>query len=285
MNELGLIEKIKKLSGRGPQIHVGIGDDCAIHRLKSGPDQLFKIDPMIEGVHFLRSQPAAIVGQRALARNLSDIAAMGGTPDFCLVSLAIPANLGEKWITDFYRGLLSVARVTGTALAGGHLAQAGQIYCDVFVGGHVRRGKALLRSGAKPGDALYVSGKLGKSWTGRIRPRLALGQSLLGRATSCMDLSDGISLDLHRLCLASKVAAELERVPMVRGATLERALHGGEDYELLFTMPPRMTPPKDVTRVGSIVKGKPGAVCFRGEPLAAKGHDHFRAFHNASAES
>lgn len=275
MNEPALIEKIKTLAAHGPQVHLGIGDDCAIHRTRSGDDQLFKIDPMIEGVHFTRAQPASIIGQRALARNLSDIAAMGGTPDLCLVSLAMPAELGETWLTDFYRGLLSLARKTGTALAGGHLAQAKSIYCDVFVHGHVSRGQALLRSGAKSGDSLYVSGCLGKAWDGRIQPRLALGQSLLGKATACMDVSDGLSLDLRRLGLASKLAAVLERVPIVRGATLERALHGGEDYELLFTLPARMDPPKGVTRIGTMVRGKAGEVHFQGKLLPPRGHDHF----------
>ena len=277
LSELALVEVIRRIAARGPHITLGPGDDCAIFRPKHGEDLLFKVDPLIEGVHFKRTQPANIVGQRALGRNLSDIAAMGGEPDFCLVSLAIPETLGEKWIREFYRGLMALARTTGTALAGGHLARADKIYCDVIVCGHVPKGKALLRSGARPGDALYVSGKLGKSWTGKIVPRLALGKSLRVRATACMDLSDGLSLDLHRLCLASKVSAEVDGVPIVRGASLARALHGGEDYELLFTMPPRLTPPKGVTRIGTIVKGKAGAVSFRGARLKALGHDHFAA--------
>ena len=279
MNELAMIEKIRRLAERGPRIALGIGDDCAIYRPRRGEDLLFKIDPMIEDIHFRRDQPPAIIGHRALARNLSDIAAMGGAPDFCLVSLALPRQLGEKsveqWIGEFYRGLMALARRTGTALAGGHLARAEKIYCDVVVSGSVPRGKALLRSGARPGDLLYVSGRLGKLWEGRIQPRLALGQALRGRATACMDLSDGLSLDLHRLCLASGVAAVVDRVPMVRGVTLDRALHGGEDYELLFTLPPRKSPPRGTTLIGSIVKGRAGAVQFHGQPLAPRGYDHF----------
>jgi thiamine-monophosphate kinase len=278
MNELELVAKIRRLAGRGPQITLGIGDDCAIYRPTRGEDLLFKIDPMIEDIHFRRDQPSALIGQRALARNLSDIAAMGGTPRFCLVSLAIPAELGEtgnRWLDEFYRGLMTLARRTGTALAGGHLAQAEKVYCDVVVAGGVPRGKALLRSGARPGDLLYVSGYLGKAWDKPIQPRLALGKSLRGRATSCMDISDGLSLDLHRLCLESGVAAEVDRVPIARGATIDRALHGGEDYELLFTLPPRKTPPRGTTHIGKIVKGKPGIVFFKGEPLPARGYDHF----------
>ena len=275
MNEVAIIEKLRRLAQRGPQITLGIGDDCAIYRPRPGQDLLFKVDPVIEDIHFRRDQPPAIIGQRALARNLSDIAAMGGQPHFCLVSLGIPSQLGEKWISAFYRGLMSLARRTGTSLAGGHLAQADKIYCDVIVCGSVPRGKALLRSGARVGDLLYVSGRLGKPWTRRIEPRLALGQALRGRATSCIDLSDGISLDLYRLCKASGVAAEVDRVPILRGATLERALHGGEDYELLFTLPPRKAAPAGTTCIGRIVSGKPGAVLFQGAPLPRKGHDHF----------
>jgi thiamine-monophosphate kinase len=276
MNEIDIIEKIRKLALRGPRIAVGIGDDCAVFRPRAGQDLLFKTDPLIEGIHFQRDLAPAIVGHRALARNLSDIAAMGGDPQFCLVSLAMPGDLSEKWIGAFYKGLMSLAQRTGTALAGGHLARAGKIFCDVMVCGSVPRGKALLRSGARPGDALYVSGKLGRSWERRFEPRLALGRSLRGRATSCIDISDGLSLDLFRLCRASKVAAELDRVPIARGASLERALHGGEDYELLFTMPEGYAKPAGSTRLGTIVRGKPGAVRFRGETLAPRGHDHFR---------
>ncbi len=256
MNEIDLIEKIRRLAAKGPQITVGIGDDCALFRPKPNHDLLFKTDPMIEDIHFTRDLDPAIVGHRALARNLSDIAAMGGDPQFCLVSLSLPEELatstrGPNWIDLFYRGLMKLAKRTGTALAGGHLAKADKLFCDVIVCGSVPRGKALLRSGARPGDALYVSGRLGHAWDSRFEPKLALGRSLRGRATSCIDVSDGLSLDLFRLCSASKVAAEVDRVPIVRGATLDRALHGGEDYELLFTMPPRLAPPKGTTRIGS----------------------------------
>lgn len=275
MNELQIVERIRRMARAGASIELGIGDDCAIYRPRANEDLLFTSDQMIEGVHFLRTQPAASVGERALARGLSDIAAMGGEPRLCLVSLSAPARM-EKWIFDFFRGLMRLARKTSTALAGGDLARVEKIYCDVMVCGAVARGKALRRDGARVGDSICVSGRLGKSWDRRIRPRLELGRSLIGVATSCMDLSDGLSLDLHRLSSASGVAAQIERVPVTPGSTLERALHGGEDYELLFTLPPGVAPPRGTTHIGSIISGRPGAVTFQGRRLPARGWDHFR---------
>ena len=255
MNEVALVEWIKNVSTRvstrhagvrapqrSPHLLLGIGDDCAVFRPGAGEDLLFTTDQMIENVHFKSAHTAATVGERALARSLSDIAAMGGMPRFCLVALATPAN-HERWIESFYRGLMRLAKKTGTALAGGDLACGQRIHCDVMVCGSVARGRAMRRDGARVGDAIYVSGRLGKPWDRRIEPRLALGKNLLGRARSCIDLSDGLALDLYRLCVASGVAAEIDRVPVVRGSTLQRALHGGEDYELLFTMPSRSKPP------------------------------------------
>jgi thiamine-monophosphate kinase len=274
MNELDLIERIRRMSRGGRGMALGIGDDCAIFRPRAGEDLLFTTDQMIEDVHFRLSERPGAIGQRALARSLSDIAAMGGEPRFCLVSLAVPGN--EMWIEAFYRGLLRLAKRTGTVLAGGDLAHSRRIYCDVMVCGAIARGRALRRDGARPGDALYVSGRLGKPWDRRIEPRLALGKSLVGRATACIDVSDGLSIDLHRLCLASGVTAELDRVPVARGATIERALHGGDDYELLFTLRPGVTAPRGVTCIGTIVKGAAGAVRFQGKLLQPLGYDHFR---------
>ncbi|MEQ1948307.1 MAG: thiamine-phosphate kinase [Bryobacteraceae bacterium] len=283
MNELALVEMLRKMAERsmpkkspgGAGLILGIGDDCAIFRPRPGVDLLFKSDQAMEDVHFRRAQSARITGQRALARALSDIASMGGDPLVCLVSLSIPATLANSWIRDFYKGLLSVAKTTGTALCGGDLGHSEKIYCDIALCGSVPRGKALRRDGAKIGDAIYVSGTLGKPWDQLISPRLELGRKLRGRTTSCMDLSDGIALDLHRLAKASGVAAELDSVPVHQGATLQRALHGGEDYELLFTLPANRRAPADCIRVGTIVKGKPGAVRFQGKPLPAKGYEHF----------
>jgi thiamine-monophosphate kinase len=256
----------------------GIGDDCAVFRPKAGEDLLLKTDQLIEGIHFPGSMRPETIGERALARALSDIAAAGGDPRCCLVALAVPRTQSERWIQSFFRGLLSLGRKTGTDLVGGDLAHDDKVHCSVMVVGAVRRGKALTRSGARPGDQIYVSGRLGKPWDQRIVPRLVLGRKLSGKATACIDLSDGLSLDLHRLCKESRVAANLENVehiPIVPGASLERALHGGEDYELLFTLPPRAKQLAGTTLIGTIVRGSTGTVWLEGKKLPPRGYDHF----------
>jgi len=276
MNELELVARLRKMSGR-PRGGVvrGIGDDCAVFRPRAGEDLLLKTDQLIEGVHFPASMKPEAVGERALARALSDIAAAGGEPRCCLVALAVPRKQSQQWILSYFRGLLRLAQRTGTVLAGGDLACDAKVHCSVMVVGAVRRGKAMTRAGAKPGDQLYISGRLGKPWDQKIEPRLALGRKLSGRATACIDLSDGLSLDLHRLCKESRVAAQVDHLPMVPGASLDRALHGGEDYELLFTLPPRAKQPAGTILIGTIVGGSAGAVWFEGKKLVPSGYDHF----------
>jgi thiamine-monophosphate kinase len=159
-------------------------------------------------------------------------------------------------------------------LAGGDLAHADRVLCDIVVCGAVPQGRALRRKGARVGDAIYVSGKLGRDWREyrRPEPRIELGLKLRGCATACMDLTDGLALDLHRLCLASGVAASLNRVPLRRGFTIEH----GEDYELLWTIPPRRIPPSGAIRIGEITDGPAGRVLLNGEPVLIRGYDHFR---------
>jgi thiamine-monophosphate kinase len=270
MNELALVDRLRTMKGVS-----GIGDDCAVFRPKAGEDLLLKTDQLIEGVHFPKAMRPETIGERALARALSDIAAGGGDPRCCLVALAVPPTKAERWILSFFRGLLRLAARTGTVLVGGDLAHDDKVHCSVMVVGAVQRGKALTRAGARPGDRLCVSGPLGKPWDQKIIPRLALGRKLVGKATACIDLSDGLSLDLHRLCRESRVAARVEHVPIVRGANLERALHGGEDYELLFTLPPGAKPPAGTTQIGTIVRALAGTVWFEGKKLSPRGYDHF----------
>jgi thiamine-monophosphate kinase len=294
------VERIAKRVSlpRAGGIALGIGDDCAIFRPRGAKeDLLFTTDMVIEDVHFRRAtHTAEDTGWKALARGLSDIAAMGGTPRFCLLSLALPEWAGQKWVDGFYTGFLRLAEREGAPLIGGDLARAEKASCDVVVCGAAPRGKALRRDRARPGDAIYVSGTLGgsalglvtgsgRAWRRHVRPepRLNLGRFLRERAgaTAAMDLSDGLSLDLRRMCLASKLEAEIEAPPAFRGATAEQALHGGEDYELLFTVPARKPVPESfeglpLTRIGVMRRGSAGLVKLNGAPLPALGWDHLR---------
>lgn len=301
MTELEMLERIRRKvpAARRSGIVAGIGEDCAVVRVRnSNEDYIYTTDLLLENVHFRRTNhTAAEVGHKALARGLSDIAAMGGTPRLCLLSLGLPGWAVPRWVDGFFRGLLCLADQTGTVLAGGDLAHSDRLVCDVVVAGAVPRGKALRRDGARPGDAIYVSGLLGGSalgletgrgaaWRRHLRPepRLELGVFLRGklRVTAAMDLSDGLSVDLHRLCHESGVAATIDRpLPVFHGASLEHALDGGEDYELLFTARPRVRVPDrfgtlPLTRIGSIRKGRPGEVTFFGWRLPPRGYDHFR---------
>ena len=299
-SETRLTDKLRRLAAipPGSPLVAGIGDDCAIFRPRnSREDLLFTTDFLLEDTHFRRAtHGAADVGWKALARSLSDIAAMGGTPRFCLVSLALAPWCDAAWLDAFFRGLLRLARRAGTVLAGGDLSHAAIAACDVVVCGAVPRGTALRREGARAGDAIYVSGALGGSargmalgrgpaWRRHLRPepRLALGRFLREtvRATAAMDLSDGLSLDLARLAKASGLRAEIAAPPIWPGATLAQALHGGEDYELLFTAPPRAAVPPafhgiPLARIGSMTRHHPGEVILDGKPLAPGGYDHFR---------
>lgn len=300
VREAHRIAALARCAGARPRaLALGIGDDCAIYSPRgSRHDLLFTTDFLIEDVHFrCEDHPAAAVGHKALARGLSDIAAMGGEPEFCLLSLALPEWADDRWLGGFRRGFFALAHRAGVALAGGDMARGDKLTCDIVVCGFAPRGTALRRDGAREGDAIYVSGSLGGSalgletrygaaWKRHLRPeaRLNLGLFLRERlkATAAMDLSDGLSIDLHRMALASGTAARLDRpLPAFPGTTLDHVLHGGEDYELLFTLPPKVRPPETfeglpLTRIGTMEKGKPGRVELFGRPLAALGWDHFR---------
>lgn len=284
MDELSLISAIRAASAprRGVRgLVAGIGDDCAIVRPRAGEDLLLTTDFVIEDVHFRRkTHTAADVGWKALARGLSDIAAMGGEARYALVSLALPEWAGARYVRGLYAGMGELGGRHGVAVIGGDVSRSGQLTLDVVVVGAVPRGKALRRSGARAGDVLYVSGTLGHAAASgyRERPeaRLELGRKLRGKATACMDLSDGLALDLHRLCVESGVAAELDGVlPSAPGATLEQALSGGEDYELLCTIPTGVRAPAGFTRVGQVRKGRAGELTFGGVKLGPKGWDPF----------
>lgn len=292
--EQRIVDRIRAKTGAS-RMALGIGDDCAIFRPRSTREELvFTTDMLIEDVHFRReTHTPAQVGYKTLARGLSDIAAMGAEPRFCLLSVAFPKWASPSWIDRFFDGLLALARETGTQLAGGDLSHAAVFASDITVCGSAPTGSSVRRSTARPGDQIYVSGGLGGSalglatskgaaWKRHLRPepRLALGRYLRARASAAMDITDGLSLDLHRLCLASGVSADIEPPPLFRGASLDQALHGGEDYELLFTARPNRRIPAwfggvALTRIGQIRRNHPGLIRLQGEPLAIKGYDHF----------
>jgi thiamine-monophosphate kinase len=294
----------------------GIGDDCAVLRL-AGNDCLVTTDFTLDGVHFRRDwHPAESVGHRCLARGLSDVAAMGGEPVAAFLSLALPRDLPQAWVGRFACGLIGLAERYGTRLAGGDTAESpGGILADIIVVGSVPKGKAVLRSGARPGDRIYVSGELGGSAAAVVQmrarpkkklnprdyrrhfypePRIELGRILRakGISTAMIDTSDGLSTDLAHICEESGVGAEvrIELIPRARvgkpsrEVDLDLALHGGEDYELLFTARPGKRVPKQIggvpiTQIGQIVRGRrivvenENGVAFELEP---GGWEHFR---------
>lgn len=269
--ELALIETIRQAAGgAGGGLRLGIGDDCAVLRPKPGYEICVTTDFSLEGRHFRREwHPPESVGHRCLARGLSDLAAMGAEPMAVFLSLAVPARLPARWLERFLEGLLTLAERFHVRLAGGDTAQSpppGLIAADLVAVGEIPRGKAVLRSGARAGDFLYVTGALGGAAAelaalaksrGRFRavrdkeavhphlypePRLVVGGRLRGMAHAMIDVSDGLSTDLTHLCRASGVSAEIEegalpvhRLALGAEGSLKLALDGGEDYELLFT--------------------------------------------------
>ncbi len=252
----------------------GIGDDCAVLKPPTAKqDMLLTTDFTIEDVHFTRDWSAERVGHKAVARSLSDIAAMGGRPLYCLVSIALAPWVDQTWLNGFYSAANDLLQTTKAWIAGGDISHARQLVVSITICGAALKGKALLRSGARQGDLIYVSAPLG-GWKIKtvIEPRLDLGRKLVGKASACMDITDGLALDLHKLGLMSNVGAALEEVPLLPGATLDQALYDGEDYELLYAVPSAVRVPG--IRIGVITSGPAGVVNYEGKPLEPKGYDH-----------
>ena len=278
---------------------VGPGDDCAV--LESPPGgkchQLLKTDAVVEGVHFLASSPPAAVGWKAAARAVSDIAAMGGRPTHAVVTVVAPGLTATSWLLAVYRGLARCARTHGFSLVGGETSGApdgAPVMLNVTMLGEVEPGRCVLRSGGRPGDAVFVTGRLGGSLaSGRhltFRPRLAEAQWLARhvRPSAMMDLSDGLGQDLPRLARASGTGWLIDpaRLPCHRGCTPAEALGDGEDFELLFTVPrSRATrlpaawrtafPKVPLTCLGTL---EPAG---REEPALHGGYEHFRTLRPA----
>ncbi|MGA3162291.1 MAG: thiamine-phosphate kinase [Terracidiphilus sp.] len=336
--ELALLAEIRRrvahaasLGKRGG-LGLGIGDDCALLTPRAGEELAVTTDLSIAGSHFrLDWHSPEVIGHRTLARGLSDLAAMGARPVAAFLSLGLPRSLtraaagrrragARSWVERFLDGFLALAETHNTPLAGGDLAESAVAVADIVLVGAVRRGRALLRSGARPGDLLYVTGALGGASGGLARlaelassarrnppripkkleallaahlypqPRIAQGLWLQRRriASAAIDLSDGLSTDLAHLCEESGVAAEVDAtlLPIGLGANLAQALHGGEDYELLFTAPPAVRVPRSitdvpVTRIGRIVRARANRpaitlITRQGRrPLEPQGWEHF----------
>ncbi len=331
--ELSILRAIRERAGGGDRngVILGIGDDCAILRLRPGEELAVTTDLSIAGRHFrLDWHPPESVGHRTLARGLSDLAAMGARPVAAFLSLGLPHDLtvarGRRpaWSDRFLDGLFLLAKAHQVPLAGGDLAESPLAIADIVLTGAVPVGKALRRTGARPGDSIYVTGTLGGAAAGLAeltrratastawnpqklktsprklqdllaphlypQPRVGVGSSLLRRgiATAALDISDGLSTDLAHLCEESGVAATVERelLPIAPGATLAEALHGGEDYELLFTARPAAGVPSRlngirITRIGTVEASKSGQPPLRLKdgtitaPLTPAGWEHF----------
>jgi thiamine-monophosphate kinase len=311
------------------QLALGVGDDAALLVHRPGYETILTCDWFLEGSHFLPGKhPPDSIGWKCLARALSDIAAMGGRPRCFLLSLALPdeTTFKEKrwathWLEEFLGGMRRAARQFGCVLAGGDTTQRREILINVTVVGEVLAGRAVQRSGAKAGDRIFVSGTLGEAELGlqKLRrgtrispkkdralrkhlypePRLALGQWLADRklASSMMDLSDGLSSDLPRLCEGSRVGARIEaaEIPSPKGPLtaskqqfdgLALALNGGDDYELLFTVNendvrriPRSFQETPLTEIGKITRERRIVMAHQDgttKPLLPRGWDPFR---------
>ncbi len=282
LGEFGLIARITAGLPVRPDVLVGVGDDCAVLEVGGAEVLLATCDAQLDGQHFLRrvATPEQI-GRRALAVNLSDIASMGGTPRFALVSLLLSPDLPVSLLDGIYAGLREEAACYGVSIAGGNIAAAPDLFgIDITVLGQAPREQVLLRRGARPGDALLVTGTLGEAAAGLhllLHPELVVPESIasplkaaqltpvprvpegrvlarLGVVTAMLDISDGLAADLGHLCAQSQVGARIDQAALpisvatqeaarlAGQAALEWALSGGEDYQLLFTAPPDAVP-------------------------------------------
>jgi thiamine-monophosphate kinase len=279
LGEGGLIRHIRERFGaKADELPVGIGDDAAVIDIPLGYSLVFCSDLVAENSHFIRDiHPPASISYKAIAANVSDVAAMGGVATHFLISLATPPDLDWTWIEGFFHGVESACRQFEVALAGGDSSASDRIFVDVSMIGRVKTGQAIRRSGAKVGDTVYVTGKLGSSALGLERlkagqtgdpavkrhldpePRYKVGPAVAGQAHAMIDVSDGFSTDLTHILEESKVSARIykDRLPAWPSAEDRHVLNGGEEYELIITGPadlPKMIEGVALTPVGEIIE-------------------------------
>ncbi|MDN5864563.1 MAG: thiamine-phosphate kinase [Gammaproteobacteria bacterium] len=302
MDEFELIDRY--FSGRGARrgdVPLGIGDDAAVLAPPAGRELLLTTDTLVAGRHFPADGfPPDAIGHRALAVNLSDIAAMGGTPAWALLAIVLP-QADEAWLASFAEGFSALAERFDVALVGGNVAR-GPLSITVTAAGFAPQGQALTRRGAQAGDALVVTGALGGGAAGlraffqgaavqaapvrayaHPEPRVQAGRSLLSRAHAAIDISDGLLGDLGKLLYAAEgLGAELEAqaLPLAPGASREDALGPSDDYELLAAVPEREMPAVEAslegplfTRIGRVTPTS--GIRLDGRPLAGAGFRHF----------
>lgn len=305
LGELAVIERLRPRLPVRTDVLVGVGDDCAVVRPTptSAEDWVLKCDPVICGRHFLPDADPRQVGHKAVGRVLSDLAAMGAEPRWGLVDLVLTQDLPAAVVDGVYEGMLALAERHGLAIVGGDTSQGSELALHVFACGVVPHGRARLRSGARAGDGLYVTGALGGSLSGRhltFEPRVAEGRWLRDWANAMIDISDGLSSELWHIAAESHLALELEAaaVPvsaaaLAGGAPLDAALYDGEDFELLFSVPAEREaafasawaatfPALACTRIGRVVgTATRGAVALRRPDgtvgtLPRRGYEHLR---------
>ncbi|MBI2083430.1 MAG: thiamine-phosphate kinase [Deltaproteobacteria bacterium] len=277
LKSLGEFGLIKRLTARIPKknryLRLGVGDDCAIIPFSKTKDLLITTDMLIEGHHFRTGWLSMRqIGRKGMLVNISDIAAMGGVPRFAVISVGLPVRLSVKDAEELFRGVQEIAKKTGVMIVGGDTNRSEKLILNITLLGEVEKGRGLTRSGAHSGDRIYVTGRLGDAALALSRRRhhepplrLAIGQFLLRRkiATACIDVSDGLLGDLGHILEESRVGAVIEANRIPGKSPLKLRCSGGEDYELLFTVPPRVKVPKKIhgvpaTLIGTILPLKEG---------------------------
>ena len=298
VNEFGLIESISQVLGASataPWIQVGIGDDAAVIQMRSGFDAVASIDTLVADVHFPQSAPAELIGYRALMVSLSDLAAMAALPRYALVALTLPElgdEISAQWVQRLAQGMAVAAKETNVAVCGGNLSR-GPLSISVSVHGEVEQGQAKLRSSGKPGERLFVTGALGSAAAclrqqqhlpavadalsdmqrAYYRPQARFDCRSDIKAASCaIDISDGLLQDLNHVLQASGCGADLQAdaIPLGIGAKLEDALHGGDDYQILFASAEHVAAGLCIGELSSA----PG-IRLDGKDIETRGYQHF----------